>query len=325
MGEKILSQDEVEALIKGVNEGDVDTEAAEAPASGVRGYDLTSQDRIIRGRMPSLEIINERFARLFRVSISSLLRKEAEISPVSVDIVKFGEFARMIPLPSSINVIKMDPLRGHILIVLDAKGVYRMVDLYFGGQGQTYVKVEGRDFTTVEQRIIQRVIGMLLEDYQKAWSPLHRIKVVFVRSEINPQFAAVVAPTEVVVKVVFRMELEGEGCDIFICLPYPTIEPIRDKLYGGFQSDQLEVDGQWGVRFRSQLGGCLLNVTAEVGEASLTLDEVIHLSEGDIILLDKNINEDLTMKVEGRPKFSGRAGTHQGNPAFQITSLVQDH
>jgi len=322
MGEKVLSQDEVEALLRGVQGGDVDTEVDEGPATGVRSYDLTSQDRIIRGRMPSLEIINERFARLFRVSISSFFRKEAEVTPVSVDIIKFGEFTRMIPLPSNINIVKMDPLRGHILIVLDAKGIYTMVDLFFGGKGQTYVKVEGRDFTTVEQRIIQKVVKILLEDFEKAWSPLHKVKVFFVRSEINPQFATVVAPTEVVVKVVFKLELEGEGCDIIVCLPYPTIEPIREKLYGGFQSDQLEVDGQWGVRFRSELTQCFLSVTAEVGEASLTLDEVIHLSSGDIIVLDKSVTDDFVMKVEGRPKFLGKAGTHNGNPAFQITSLV---
>ncbi|MFQ5779656.1 MAG: flagellar motor switch protein FliM [Nitrospiria bacterium] len=322
MADKILSQGEVEALVKGVKEGEVDTQVAEGPASGVRGYDLTNQDRIINRRMPSLEIINERFARLFQASLSSFLRKEVAFAPGSVDILKFGEFTKKIPPPSNINVIKMDPLRGHTLIVFDAKAVYRLVDLYFGGKGQTDVKIEGREFTTIEQRIARKIVTILLEDFERAWKPLHPVKILFARAETNPQFASVVAPTEVAIQICFKLEVEGEGGEVFVCLPYPTIEPIRDKLYSSFQSDQPEVDGKWGERFRTQLFNCNLSVTAEIGDAILTLDEVIHLSVGDIIVLNKNVSGNLGLKVEGRPKFYGRAGIYQGNRALQITSLI---
>lgn len=327
MAEKILSQEEVDALLKGVASGEVQTEAP-APADGVRAYDLTSQERIIRGRMPSLEIVNERFARLFQVSLSAALRRPIEFTPVSIQATKFGEFIKKIPLPSSINLVKFDPLKGHALLVIDATMVYLLVDFFSGGTGQTHVKTEGRDFTPIQQRFIGKVLELMLADLQKAWAPLHPVRLVLTRSEINPQFAMVVVPTEVVLTVTFRLEIEGEGQsqsvsrDIFLCLPYPTIEPIREKLYSGFQSDQLDVDRQWTARFRSQLQHCTALLTAELGATTLSVSEVSCLAVGDVIVLDRGVNDEMELTVEGRPKFVGKAGMHRGKPAFQITGVL---
>ena len=323
MAEKILSQDEVEALLQGVNAGAVETSSHEK-SEGVNNYDLTNQERIIRGRMPSLEIINERFARLFQVSMTTFLKKEIEVIPVSIDAPKFGELMRKIPLPSSINLVKMDPLKGLVLVILDAKFVYRLVDLYFGGAGQTYVKIEGRDFTSIESRIIQKVVDKLLSDLEKSWKPIFPVSITHVRTEINPQFAAVVAPTEVVVTTLFKIEIDGVGGDIFLGLPYPTIEPIREKLYGSFQSDQDEENKVWAERFAEQLTECNLTAVAEIGGAALTVGELTRLSVGDIIMLNKTIKEDLDLKVEGQTVFKGRAGLHRGNVAFQVTSIAKD-
>lgn len=323
MAEKILSQDEVEALLAGVGGGDVDTEQEAGSEEGAHNYDLTNQERIIRGRMPSLEIINERFSRFFQVSISSFLKREVDMVPVSVEVPKFGEFMRKMPLPSSINILKMDPLRGFVLLVIGAKFIYRLVDLYFGGSGQTYVKIEGRDFTTIEQRIIKKVVDQIMKDLQKSWKSIYEIEISHVRSEINPQFAAVVAPTEVIVSTAFKVEIDGEGGDIFIGLPYPTIEPIREKLYGGFQSDQLDENSKWAERFAEQLTECCMTVTVEVGTANLTIGEVSDLSVGDVIILNKSADEDLDLKVEGRPIFHGQAGLSAGNVAIQIMSIAK--
>jgi flagellar motor switch protein FliM len=327
MAEKILSQAEVDALLNGVASGEVDTGAASASTDGAHNYDLTSQERIIRGRMPSLEIVNERFTRLFQVSLSAMLRRTIEFAAVSIHATKFGEFMKKIPLPSSINLVKFEPLRGHALIVIDATMVYLLIDHFFGGTGQTHVKTEGRDFTPIQQRFISKVLDLMLVDLQKAWTPLHPVSITFARSEINPQFAMVVVPTEVVLTVTFRLEIEGdgktEGREIFLCLPYPTIEPIRDKLYSGFQSDQLDVDRQWTTRFRSQLQNCSAGVTAELGAAVLNVNEVSRLAVGDVIVLDTGVNDDLELKVEGRPKFYGKPGMHRGKPAFQINGVIR--
>ena len=325
MAEKILSQAEVDALLKGVTEGNVETEQPEVPQGGLRQYDLTSQERIIRGRMPNLEVINERFARIFQVSTSALLRKTVDFAPGSIEVLKFGEFIKRVPMPSNINVIKMEPLRGHILLVIDARMVFLLLDHLFGGSGQTHVKTEGRDFTPIEQRFIRKIVDMFIEDLQKAWTPVHPVKISFARSEINPQFAMIVVPTEVVISITFRLEIEEEGRDILLALPYPTIEPIRDKLYGGFQSDQLEVDRNWSDRFKRQLTGCLVSISVEMGSTVLTVREVTNLSVGDIILLDKGEMDELEMSVEGRPKFYGKPGIHRGGIACQITSLIEEH
>lgn len=324
MAEKILSQDEVEALLQGVTGGDVETDQnAEVDPGAAHSYDLANQERIIRGRMPSLEIINERFSRFFQVTVSSFLKREIDMVSASIEAPKFGEFMRKIPLPSSINILKMKPLRGFVLLVIDAKFIYRLVDLYFGGSGQTYVKIEGRDFTTIEARIIQNLLELMMSDLQRSWKSIYPVEISHVRSEINPQFAAVVAPSEVIVSTAFKAEIDGEGGDIFIGLPYPTIEPIREKLHGGFQSDQLDENSKWAERFAEQLNECGMTATAEVGQASLTIGEVSDLSVGDVIILNKSASEDLELKIEGRTIFNAQPGVSMGNVAVQITSIAK--
>ncbi len=324
MAEKILSQAEVDALLKGVTDGVVETEEEEAPKGGIRSYDLSSQERIIRGRMPSLEVINERFARFFQVTISGLLRKTVDFTPGSIEVIKFGEFIKRVPMPSSINLLKMEPLRGNALMVIDARMIFLILDHLFGGTGQTHVKAEGRDFTPIEQRFIRKVVDVMIMDLEKAWTPVHPVKISFARSEINPQFAMVVVPTEVVIAVTFRIEIEEEGRDIFLALPYPTIEPIKDKLYGGFQSDQFEADRSWGDRFKKQLGGCLLDISVDVGSTMIAVQDVLDMSEGDVIVMDQKITDDLCLSVEGQPKFAVRPGTRHGNMAVQVASSFDE-
>ncbi len=240
---QVLSQEEVDALLRGVTDGEIETEVEYvADESGIVPYDLTSQERIIRGRMPTLDIINQRFSRLFRNSLSSALRKVLDISAVSTDTVKFGEFVKSLPVPASLHIFKIEPLRGFALLVAESKLVFALVDTFFGGSGEAKMKIEGRDFTTIEQRMIKKVVLMVLADLEAAWKPVHNIKMTYVRSEVNPQFAAIVPPTDVVVVIMFEVELDSVNGTLTVCLPYSTIEPIIGKLRAGFQSDQLEVD-----------------------------------------------------------------------------------
>lgn len=321
---KILSQEEVDALLKGMSGGEVETETDEIGGEGdVTTFDLTNQDRIIRGRMPTLEIINDRFARMLRATLSSALRKVVDVSSFSVDMIKFGEFMRSLPVPTSLHIFKLDPLRGHGIMVIETKLVFNLVDNFFGGTGRSYIKIEGRDFTAIENNLISKVVGMALEDMAKAWAPVYNMHLSFVRSETNPQFASVVAPTEVVIVIKFEVALEQLVGTLIICLPYSTIEPIRSKLYAGFQSDQLEVDHGWINRFIAQVRQAEVEVAVELGRTSITSNELLNLAVGDIVQLKQDHNQPLVANVAGVPKFLGYAGVVKGNAAFQVVGEIK--
>lgn len=320
---KILTQDEVDALLKGMGGGEVETETDDSGDSeGITPYDLTSQDRIIRGRMPTLEIINDRFARFFRQTMSTALRKVIDISAFSIDMIKFGEFMRALPVPTSLHIFKADPLRGHAIMVIETKLVFNLVDSFFGGSGRGYIKVEGRDFTPIESRLIAKIIKMALEDLEKAWNPVHPLTLSYVRGETNPQFASVVAPTEVVIVIKFEVELEQTVGTLIICLPYSTIEPIRSKLYAGFQSDQLEVDTAWINRFIERVREAEVDMTVELGRTMITGEDIMNLAVGDVIMLRHDVREPLEVKVEGVPKFKVFAGSSRGQKAVRVVSDI---
>ena len=321
---KVLTQEEVDALLKGMSGGEIEVETDTGPdADGVIVYDLTNQDRIIRGRMPTLEIINDRFARLFRTTLSSALRKIVDLTTTSVDMVKFGEFMRSLPVPTSLHIFKMDPLRGHAIFVLESRLVFNLVETFFGGSGSGEVKIEGRDFTAIEQQLTRKVVMLALKDMEQAWKPVHEVTMVYQRTEINPQFASIVPPSDVVIVIKFEMEMEHAAGTITICIPYSTIEPIRSKLYAGFQSDQLEVDHEWMRRFREQLRDATVELSVELGRTQLTSGRLLELKVGDVIKLDKDVDDALVAMVEGIPKFTGYAGTYRGNRAFRVEGFVQ--
>lgn len=321
---QILSQDEVDALLRGVTDGEIETESDQPmDDSGIVPYDLTSQERIIRGRMPTLDIINQRFSRLFRATLSAQMRKVADVTTVSTDTVKFGEFIKSLPVPASLHIFRMEPLRGFALLAAESKLVFSLVDNFFGGGTNASYKVEGRDFTSIEQKMIKKVILSALQDWEKAWKPVHTVQVSFVRSEINPQFAAIVPTTDVVVIVLFEIEMESVTGTITICLPYSTIEPIITKLRAGFQSDHLEVDQTWVKRLRGKLENAEVEIVVELGKTMLRSSELVHLSLGDIIQLDNDVSDELILRVEGVKKFKAFPGVSRGNKAVQVASIIK--
>ncbi|GMT41743.1 MAG: flagellar motor switch protein FliM [bacterium] len=321
---QILSQDEVDALLRGVSDGEIETEAEELEDdSGVIPYDLTSQERIIRGRMPTLDIINQRFSRLFRNSLSAALRKVLDISAVSTDTVKFGEFVKSLPVPASLHIFRMNPLRGFALLVAESKMVFALVDSFFGGSGEAKMKIEGRDFTSIEQKIIKKVVMMMLHDLEKAWNPIHDVKMSFVRSEVNPQFAAIVPPTDVVVVILFEVEMDQVSGTLTVCLPYSTIEPIIGKLKAGFQSDQMELDLTWVKRLHERLTVAEVDVNVRLGETKVVSRDFMELKEGSILQLDTDVTDELAIYVGGVKKFLGYPGVLRGNKAVRISSVVK--
>lgn len=323
MADKVLSQDEVDALLKGVTAGEVETKVEAPPEGGIRTYDLSSSERIIRGRMVTLEIINERCSRHFQIALSTMLRRPVEISVKPIEVIKFGDFVDKIPVPSSISLLKMDPLKGYALLVIDSMVIYILLDYFLGGSLQTHVKPEGKDFTSIEQGFIKKIVDLFIEDLESAWQSVEPVKVSVVRNEVNPQFAMVVQPEEVVISIPFKIEIEETIKEFSMCLPYPTIEPIRDKLYGGFQADQIEVENQWSDRIRIELMDCKVGLIVELGTTTLTVQDVNQLAIGDVLLLETHVDDPLCLKVEGRDKYRGRAGIHRGKSSLQISGLLE--
>jgi flagellar motor switch protein FliM len=315
---KILEQDEVDALLRGLSGGDVETET-EIPEddTGVVSFDLANQDRIIRGRMPVLEIVNDRFARLCTNALANTMRKRVDINPISIDMSKFGDFMRSLPVPTSISIFKMDPLRGNALLVVDSRLVFALVENFFGGAG-SQPKVEGRDFTPIEQAIVERVVKIALANMEESWKPVHEVHVEMVRTEVNPQFAAIVPPSDVVIVVTFEVELENAIGSLIVCLPYATMEPIRSKLHASFQSERLEVDHVWINRFKERLMETPVEMVVRLGRTTISGRQLLYLQEGDIILLDTDEDELLEAEVEGVRKFQGLPGRVKGNKSFKV-------
>jgi flagellar motor switch protein FliM len=319
----ILSQEEVDALLRGISGGEIETESPDLhDPSDIMTYDLTSQDRIIRGRMPTLEMTNERFVRTFRTTLSSLLRKVTSVSTISTEMIKFGEFLKMIPVPTSMHLFKLDPLRGSGLIIVESKIIFMLVDIIFGGSGRNSFKIEGREFTAIENNIIKKVVLSALEDLQKAWQSLIQLNISYIRSENNPQFVQLVPPTDVVVVSNFEIEVEYSSGIISLCIPYSTLEPLRDRLQAGYQSEQLEVDRTWLNRFKEGLFASRVDLTARLGSAQVHAGEIINLKKGDVIPLDKYVTEPLSVYVEGVLKFKGRQVVYRGNQAIQILKVI---
>jgi flagellar motor switch protein FliM len=324
MSEKILSQDEIDALLKGVATGEVETAPKDQAAPpGISAFNFAGQDRVVRGRMAALDIIHDRFIKLLTATFTRTIHRPVDISLVSTEIVKFGNMLNRLPLPSSLIVFKMDPLRGNALLAMDAALVYLLTDHYFGGSGQTHVKPEGRDFTRIQQRIVRNMAELALQDLEKAWKGAHAIKPEILRIESNPQFAMVITASELALVVTLRLEIGDATRDFFLCYPYSMLEPIKEKLYAGFMSDSYEVDQHWALRFREEIQHCLTEVSVELGQAVIHVEDLMNFALGDVVLLDKSYGDPVLASIEGIPKFTGMPGVVKGQQALQVVSVIQ--
>ena len=320
MADDILSQEEVDALLRGVT-GETEETSDDAGGEGVRSYDIGRQERIVRGRMPTLEIINERFARNFRIGLFNLIRRTAEISVGPVSVIKYSEFVRNLIVPTNLNLVHMQPLRGTALFVFDPNLVFLVVDNLFGGDGRYHMRVEGRDFTLAEQRIIRKMLEVVFEEYAKAWEPIFPVSMEYVRSEMNTQFANIATPTEVVVVTTFNIELGTAGGDFHICMPYSMIEPMRDQLTSTMQADRAEADERWVTEMSLQVQDAEVELVAQLGQAAITLRQIMDLKAGDVISLD--LPEAVVAEVDGVPLFECLYGQKNGQLALKVERVLQ--
>jgi len=319
MADNFLSQEEVDALLKGVN-GDQDESAALEDDSGVRPYNLATQERIVRGRMPTLEIINERFARLLRIGLFNFLHRSSEVSIGPVRVSKYSEFIRNLVVPTNLNLVHMKPLRGTALMVFDPNLVFLLVDNLFGGDGRFHTRVEGRDFTQTEQRIIQRILGIVFETYSKSWEPVYPVEFEYIRSEMNTQFANIATPNEVVVSTTFTIELGPVSGEMHFCTPYSMIEPIRDLLTSSLQGETLEMDKRWIRLMTQQIQTAEVEIIADLGVAKSTLGKILNMQVGDIIPL--TVPTTVEAKIDGVPIMECTYGRLNGQYALKVEKLL---
>ncbi len=339
---QVLSQSEVDALLSAVSEGGMDVageggakaggggEGAaggggiENPAVEISNYDLTNQDRVIRGRMPTLDIIYERFIRLFRMSLSNSLRKIASLSIISTDLLKFGEFVNTLPIPSCMCILRFESLRGPALLVFESKLAYGLIDSYFGGTDRPYTKIEGKEFTRIELSIMEKVMRLAINDLEDAWAPVHKVEATFNRIEVNPQFVGVVPPSDVIISTTFEVELENASGTIALVIPYSTIESIKGKLNSSFQTESDRIDKEWTNMMEENLIRTEVNVAVNLGTSQLTVGDLVNLDVGDIIPLNQDVDAELDVCLEGKPKFKCLFGVSRGNRAVKVTRPIEN-
>jgi flagellar motor switch protein FliM len=332
---QVLSQDEVDALLSAVNDDepaggassagaeDAFGNSAEEEESNVQPYDLTNQDRVIRGRMPILDIIYERFIRHFRVSLSNSLRKISTISMISTDLLKFGEFVNTLPIPSCMAILRFNELRGPALMVFESKLAYAIIDSYFGGSDRPFTKIEGKEFTQIELSFMRRVMDMAVADLEEAWSAVHRIDAQYIRTEINPQFVGVVPPSDVIITTTFEVEFESASGTVMVVIPYSTIEPIKQKLSSSYQTDNDVVDTLWTRSMHDHINESQAEAIVKLGETELTVGDLVNLQIGDVIPLSQEVSGELSLEIEGARKLKCITGIYKGNRAVQITGRVK--
>jgi len=316
---EFMSQEEVDALLKGVT-GEVDSDSSSSDSKGVRPYNIATQERIVRGRMPGLEIINERFARLMRVGIFNFMRRTAEISVGPVRVQKYSEFTRNLPIPTNLNLVQVKPLRGTSLFVFDPNFVFFVVDNLFGGDGRFHTRVEGRDFTQTEQRIIGKLLNLVFEHYTTAWKSVRPLTFEYVRSEMHTQFANVATPNEIVIVTQFSIEFGPTGGTLHICMPYSMVEPMRDVLASPIQGDVLDVDRRWVRVLSQQVQAAEVELTADLAQFPITFEQILNMKTGDVLPL--NIPEHIVAKVDGVPVMECGYGIFNGQYALRVQKMI---
>lgn len=320
--ENILSQQEIDALLKGISSGEIQTDAPPPPEiREVKPYDLTRHDRIVQGKIPVVEVMTDRFAHHLMATFTSAFRRMVEVTPVSSEVKKFREFLRSLPMPASIHLFRMEPLHGPGLLVLEPALVYLLVEFIMGGGQEGQLKIEGRDFTNIENRLIARLVQEALRDLEKAWGVLQPVKVRFERSEMNPQFAAVMLPSDQVLCVHLDVEMDAAKGSLALCLPFAFVGPFKDRL-PGWGSDRQHKERLWLEYILDHLEEAKVHVSAELGGLTVRLKEILEMRVGQEIWLDGRADGLVPVKVEGVTKFLASPGHYNGRNAVRVMKTV---
>ncbi|CNE64464.1 flagellar motor switch protein FliM [Yersinia mollaretii] len=322
MSDSILSQAEIDSLLNGGSNTESE-DLANNPALdvGIKPYDPNTQRRVVRERLHSLEIINERFARQFRMGLFNLLRRSPDITAGNIKIQPYHEFARNLPVPTNLNLVHMNPLRGTALFVFSPNLVFMAVDNLFGGDGRFPTKADGREFTPTEQRVIKRMLTMALEAYDFAWSSIFKLHTEYVRAEIQVKFTNITSsPNDIVVTTPFYVEIGPHRGEFDICIPFSIIEPLRELLTSPPMENSRQEEKQWRNTLASQVRETELELVASFADIPTRLSQVMKMKEGDVIPIDKQ--ESIEACVDGVPVFSGKYGCVNKQYALKVEKMM---
>jgi flagellar motor switch protein FliM len=321
MSDEVLSQEEVDALLNGVS-GDEAEAPAEHGDGNVHPYSFAAQERIVRGRMPTLEIIHERFGRFLRAGLFNFIRRSPEISVQPVMVTKYSEFVRNLVVPANINLVSAKPLRGTALFILEPTLVFAVIDNLFGGSGKAHTRAEERELSSVEMRIVRRILDIVFAEYAKAWQPVYQLAFEYQRSEMNMQFASIAMPNDMVVTTSFRIELGTNVGELTICVPYAMLEPIRELLVSGVRGQQMEVDRRWQSLLSQQIKNAQVELVTPLCESSVTVQTLLNLRVGDVIPLE--LSETVHASVDAVPVLAGRYGVSNGRYALRVEHIIRN-
>ena len=319
----ILSQDEVDSLLDGITEGKVETETDVGEKSTtVEVYDFSMPAGPVHLRLPALRIINERLVGLLRTNLQVASRSVIDVNLVSTETVKFSEFYLSLPMPSSLNIFSIEPLRGFSLVVLEGPLVFSFVDSLFGGTGVSHVKLEGRLFTKIETKIVEKIVKIILDDFQKAWLDVCEINAEFVRSEMDPQFVGIGAPEDLVIVNKFEVQLENGNGLITISIPYSSIKPIEEKLKTKFKREKMRIDQSSKKYIQDRIKETMVELSCTMGMAKINGAELLSMKVDDVIMLDQKSGNIVTVNVENIAKFKGYPGACNKKKAVKIIHKI---
>jgi len=320
----ILSQDEVDSLLDGITEGKVETETdVSEGVQSVEIYDFSMPAGPVHLRLPALGIINERLVGLLRTNLQVASRSVIDVNLTSTETVKFSDFYLSLPMPSSLNIFSNEPLRGFSLLVLEGPLVFSFVDSLFGGTGVSHVKLEGRLFTKIETKIVEKIVKIILSDFQKAWSDVYEINAVFIRSEMDPQFVGIGTPDDLVIVNKFEVQLENGNGFITICIPYSSIKPIKERLKNKFRSEKMNIDPKWKKYIKGKLQETTVELSCTMGMAKINGSELLSMKVDDVIMLDQKLGNSVIVNVENIPKFRAYPGACNKKKAVKIIDRLE--
>ena len=320
---QVLTQDEINTLLASLSGEEKSPAETSADRGEVRKLELAGQERLVRGRLPALELVNERFARDFRTALSAHLNNNCFATAAGIETMKFGEFMKRLPLPSSLHVFRMPPLSGQALMVFSTPLVFAITESLFGGGGASrVVKMEGREFTPIETRLIGKVAMRALEVLQAAWSPVEALDFVYARSEFNPLAVQLVPASDTVITSRFEIEVDQQSAELLFCIPYAVLEPIREKLRTGLHSARQEHDVRGAERIRRGIEQANVEVRVELARGEVQFRDILKLEVGDTLSLGTGAKDAAKVLIEGKPKFEGYVGKHGGSKAVRVTSAL---
>jgi flagellar motor switch protein FliM len=319
----VLSQEEVDSLLGGIGEGKVETGTGVPEIEGVvQAYDFSQKSVPVHLRLPALGMINERFINLVNESLSASIGSVVDVSVAEIDSVKFGDFCRSLPLPASLNIFKIEPLRGFAILVFEGWLVFAFVDAIFGGKCVSHVKLEGKSFTAIEGKITSRVVDTVLGALQKAWADVQELKMVCTRTEIDPQFAGIAKPNDIIIATRFNVNVGNFAGGMTVCLPYVMIEPIRKKLRDKFKGEKIETDQTWQKHIESRIQELDINFKCILGTIKITGRELLGMKADDVLLMNQKADDPVVVSVGNKIRFIGYQGSINNKKAVRISEKI---